>query len=123
MVLSTSPLPPRRATDHEGALVTVTRSGGFLLRPMFYTVRSRLIGHRWRERLYDDRLECFRGGASASILPRAGDRAARSMQTNCRSSRAIPSFISRREVEKWRLVLHGAPPTPFQDSLGGGNAG
>ena len=64
------PLPPRRTTDHEEALVTVTRSGGFLLRRMFYTVPSRLIGHRLRVRLYDDRLECFLGGAAVLTLPR-----------------------------------------------------
>jgi hypothetical protein len=45
-------VPPRRTTDHEEALVTVTRSGGFLLRKVFYTVQSRLIGHRLRVRLF-----------------------------------------------------------------------
>jgi hypothetical protein len=39
-------LPPRRADHHEGELVTVTRSGGFFVRRIFYTVPSRLIGHR-----------------------------------------------------------------------------
>ena len=56
-------LPPRRTTDFEEDLVTVTRSGGFLLRRVFYTVPSRLIGHRLRVRLYDDRLDCFLGGS------------------------------------------------------------
>jgi hypothetical protein len=64
------PLPPRRTTDHEEALVTVTRSGGFLLRKVFYTVPSRLIGHRLRVRLYDDRLECFLGSTPVLTLPR-----------------------------------------------------
>jgi len=36
-------------------------SGGFTLRKVFYSVPSRLIGHRLRVRLYDDRLECFLG--------------------------------------------------------------
>jgi hypothetical protein len=45
------PLPPRRTTDFEEDLVTVTRSGGFLLRRVFYTVPSRLIGHRLRVRM------------------------------------------------------------------------
>jgi len=64
------PLPPRRTTDHEEALVTVTRNGGFLLRKVFYTVPSRLIGHRLRVRLYDDRLECFLGSTPVLTLPR-----------------------------------------------------
>ena len=71
------PLPARRTDDFEEALVTVTRSSGFLLRHVFYTVPSRLIGHRLRVRLYDDRLECFLGGTKVLTLPRgrrpAGD--------------------------------------------------
>ena len=64
------PLPARRTTDHDEVLVTVTRSGGFLLRRVFYTVPSRLIGHRLRVRLYDDRLECLLGSTPVVVLPR-----------------------------------------------------
>jgi hypothetical protein len=63
-------LPVRRTDDFEEELVTVTRSGGFFLRRIFYTVPSRLIGHRLRVRLYDDRLECFLGGTRVLILRR-----------------------------------------------------
>lgn len=64
------PLPPRRTDDYEETLVTVTRSSGFLLRRVFYTVPSRLIGHRLRVRLYDDRLECLLGSTLLLTLPR-----------------------------------------------------
>jgi hypothetical protein len=64
------PLPPRRSDDYEEKLVTVTRSSGFLLRGVFYTVPSRLIGHRLRVRVYDDRLECFLGSTLLLTLPR-----------------------------------------------------
>jgi len=64
------PLPPRRTDDHEEELVTVTRSGGFFLRRVFYTVPSRLIGHRLRVRLYDDRLECLLGSTLVLTLRR-----------------------------------------------------
>jgi len=64
------PLPSRRTDDFEEELVTVTRSGGFILRRIFYTAPSRLIGHRLRVRLYDDRLECFLGGTRVLILRR-----------------------------------------------------
>ena len=63
-------LPVRRTDDFEEELVTVTRSGGFFLRRIFYTVPSRLIGHRLRVRLYDDRLECFLGGTQVLVLRR-----------------------------------------------------
>ncbi|WP_299657191.1 IS21 family transposase [uncultured Jannaschia sp.] len=70
-------LPPRRAEDGEETMVTVTSSGGFMLRRVFYTVPSRLIGHRLRVRLHDDRLEVFLGGTPLMTLPRGrgyGDR-------------------------------------------------
>jgi hypothetical protein len=65
------PLPRQRTTDYEEAIVTVTSSGGFTLRKVFYTVPSRLIGHRLRVRLYDDRLECFLGATRLFVLRRA----------------------------------------------------
>jgi hypothetical protein len=64
------PLPGQRAHDHEETIVTVTSSGGFTLRKVFYTVPSRLIGHRLRVRLYDDRLELFIGGTALMTLAR-----------------------------------------------------
>jgi hypothetical protein len=63
-------LPQGRATDYEEAVVVVTSSGGFTLRKVFYSVPSRLIGHRLRARLYDDRLEVYLGGSHQFALPR-----------------------------------------------------
>ena len=37
---------------------------------MFYTVPSRLIGHRLRARIYDDRLDCFLGTTHVVTLRR-----------------------------------------------------
>ena len=64
------PLPANRTTDFEEVIVTVSSTGGFTLRKVFYTVPSRLIGHRLRVRLYDDRLEVFMGGTQLLTLPR-----------------------------------------------------
>lgn len=63
-------LPDRRTSDYEEVIVRVTSSGGFTLRKVFYTVPSRLIGHRLRVRLYDDRLDVFVGGTHLVTLPR-----------------------------------------------------
>lgn len=63
-------LPAGRAADYEETLVRVTNSGGFTLRKVFYTVPSRLIGHRLRVRLYDDRLQLFIGATALMSLPR-----------------------------------------------------
>ena len=67
---SLQPLPARRTTDFEEVTLRVTSSGGFTLRKVFYTVPSRLIGHRLRVRLYDDRLELFLGGTLLMTLKR-----------------------------------------------------
>lgn len=64
------PLPTRRTTDGEGTHVTVTSSGGFILRRVFYTVPSRLIGHRLRVQLHDDRLDLYLGATHLLTLPR-----------------------------------------------------
>ena len=63
-------LPDRRSSDYEEVSVRVTSSGGFTLRKVFYTVPSRLIGHRLRVRLFDDRLEVLIGGTPLMTLPR-----------------------------------------------------
>lgn len=64
------PLPARRTTDYEEAIVTVTTTSGFILKKVFYSVPSRLIGHRLRVRLYDDRLDCFLGATPLMTLRR-----------------------------------------------------
>jgi hypothetical protein len=63
-------LPKRRTADYEEKIVTVTSSGGFILRRVFYTAPSQLIGHRLRVHLYDDRLECFLGATPMMTLRR-----------------------------------------------------
>jgi hypothetical protein len=64
------PLPDRRTADYEEARVLVTSSGGFILRRVFYSVPSRLIGHRLNVHLYDDRLDCFLGSTHLLSLRR-----------------------------------------------------
>src|SRR6202045_586758 len=64
------PLPDNRTADYEQELVYVSTSGGFVLRKVFYTVPSRLIRHRPRARLYDDRVELFVGGTRVLTLVR-----------------------------------------------------
>jgi len=63
-------LPARRTTDYEETIVTVTSNSGFTLRKVFYSVPSRLIGHRLRVRLYDDRIDCFLGSTPLMTLRR-----------------------------------------------------
>jgi hypothetical protein len=63
-------LPKRRTADYEDKIVTVTTSGGFMLKKVFYTAPSQLIGHRLRVHLFDDRLECFLGSTPILTLRR-----------------------------------------------------
>ena len=64
------PLPDRRTRNYEETILTITSASGFTLRRVFYTVPSRLIGHRVRVRLYDDRLDLFLCGTFLLTLPR-----------------------------------------------------
>ena len=91
------PLPQQRTTDYEEALVTVTASGGFALRKVFYTVPSRLIGHRLRVRLYDDRLECFLGATRLFTLRRGRS----------------PDHHKRAHVVDYRHVIHALRRKPM----------
>ena len=68
-------LPIRKTADYEEVNVGVTSSSAFTLRKVFYSVPSRLVGHRLRVRLYDDRLECFQGSTHLVTLRRGRPQA------------------------------------------------
>ena len=78
-------LPPRKTSDFEEARVSVTSSSAFTLRKVFYTVPSRLIGHKLLVRLYDDRLDVFQGIThlfTLSLCRAAGPEPMASMATS-----------------------------------------
>jgi hypothetical protein len=64
------PLPPASPATWDEASVRVTSSSGFSFRHAFYTVPSRLIGHRLHLRVHDERIEAFLGAALVVTLPR-----------------------------------------------------
>ena len=63
-------LPDRKTADYEEVHVDVSSSSAFTLRKVFYSVPSRLIGHRLRVHLFDDRLEGFQGSTLLFTLRR-----------------------------------------------------
>lgn len=92
-----SPLPPLRSSDYEQHSVYVTTTGGFTLKKVFYSVPSRLIGHRLRVRLYDDRIELLLGASVLETLPRARCDAAG----------------NRKHVVNYRHVIHSLRRKPM----------
>ncbi|MDQ2765048.1 MAG: IS21 family transposase [Pseudomonadota bacterium] len=64
------PLPAQPAMTWDEMTVRVTSASGFMCRHVFYTVPSRLVGHRLRLRIYDDRIEVYLGGSFLLTLPR-----------------------------------------------------
>ena len=90
-------LPPRRTSDHDEVSVRVTSSSGFILRKVFYTVPSRLIGYRLNLRIFDDRLECFVGQSLVLSLPR----------------RRAPSDGRRIQVVDYRHIIHSLRCKPM----------
>ena len=67
-------LPARRTTDFTETVVPVTRTGGFLVKSVFYSAPSQLIGQRLRVHVYDDRIEAFLGATLVVHHPRARGR-------------------------------------------------
>ena len=93
-------LPARRTTDYEETIVTVTSTSGFILRKVFYSVPSRLIGHRLRVRLgaCPRAGEAGPGGRPARMLPRldtADDAAPRGASFHRQAIWAHPSRLTR----------------------------
>jgi len=85
---------------------------------VFYTVPSRLVGHRLRVRLDDDRLDLFIGGTYLVTLPRDGDRRPRrepGNQTRVFSGPGTPAsvFNRGRQGSGWmprsNSYIRGAP--------------
>ena len=91
------PLPPQRTTDHDEASVRVTSSSGFILRHVFYTVPSRLIGYRLNLRIYDDRIDCFLGQSLVLTLPRGRP----------------PGDGRRAQVVDYRHIIHSLRRKPM----------
>ena len=90
-------LPPRRTTDHDEAVVQVTSSSGFVLKKVFYTVPSRLIGFRLGLHIYDDRLECFLAQSHVLTLPRG----------------RAPGDGRRIQVVDYRHIIHSLRRKPM----------
>jgi hypothetical protein len=97
-------LPERRSADYEEASVVVTSSGGFVLRRVFYTVPSRLIGHRLRIRIYDERLECFLGGTPILSLRRGQPPQASNKRAHVVDYRHVIHALRRKPMALLNLV-------------------
>lgn len=95
---SLNALPGQRTSDFEDVIVAVSSASGFRLRKVFYSVPSRLIGHRLRVRLYDDRLDVFLGGTHLFVLPRG---------------RACPRTGKHDSVIDYRHVIHSLRRKPM----------
>jgi hypothetical protein len=98
-----APLPKGRTTDFEEKVIPVTSSGGFILKRVFYTVPSRLIGHRLRVRLFDDRLECFLG-ATLVVTLRRGWPASESQGGHVIDYRHVIHALRRKPMALLNLV-------------------
>jgi hypothetical protein len=52
-------LPARRTADFTEIVVQVVRTGGFLVKQIFYSAPSRLMGQRLRVYIFDARVEAY----------------------------------------------------------------
>jgi transposase InsO family protein len=98
------PLPARRTTDYEEARVLVTSSGGFILKRVFYSVPSRLIGHRLNVHLYDDRLDCFLGSTQILTLRRGRQQQGSSRRAHVVDYRHVIHALRKKPMALLNLV-------------------
>jgi hypothetical protein len=87
--------------------VFVTSSSGFVLRKVFYTVPSRLIGFRMQVRIYDDRLECFVSQSPVLTL-RRGRRQAEGRHDHVVDYRHVIHSLRRKPMALLNLVYRDA---------------
>ena len=64
------PLPLRRNSDYEEVDARVTKYGTLTVKKVLYTAPTRLVGHRVKVRIYNDKLECWLGNACVLELRR-----------------------------------------------------
>jgi hypothetical protein len=74
------------------------------LRRVFYTVPSRLIGHRLRVRIYDERLECFLGGTPILSLRRGQPPQASNKRAHVVDYRHVIHALRRKPMALLNLV-------------------
>ena len=86
----------------------VTSTGGFALRRVFYTVPSRLVGHRLRVRLYDDRLVVYAGTEQLMTLPRGHAGPGRA----ARAGRQLPARAAVAQAQADGVAQLGPPRRP-----------
>ncbi len=108
-------LPMSRTADHEDVSITVTSSSGFVLRRVFYTVPSRLIGHRLGGRVFDDRIELFLSGTRLLTLPR-GRAEANGPNAHVINYRHVIHSLKKKPMALLRLVYRDAlfPREPYR---------
>ena len=116
-------LPERRTTDYEETIVIVTSTSGFTLKKVFYSVPSRLIGHRLRVRLYDDRLDCLLGSTPLMTL-RRGRAHPSGKRGHVVDYRHVIHALRRQPMALLNLVIasssfHAAPTTRVRGAVGG----
>src|SRR3954451_5249555 len=102
------PLPPAPAMTWEEMTVRVTTASGFMCRHVFYSVPSRLIGHRLRLRIHDDRIEAYLGGSFLLALPR-GRRA--------KDGRAVHVVDYRHVISALRAKPGALTHLAYRDAL------
>ena len=92
------------------------RAAASSLRRVFYTAPSRLIGHRLRVHLYDDRLECFLGSTSMLTLaawPAASERQGRPRRRlSSRDPRAAQEADGAQPIWSIAISCSRVPPMP-----------
>jgi hypothetical protein len=98
------PLPARRSADYEELDARVTKFGLITVKQVAYSVPSRLIGHRLKVRLFEDRIEAYVGEHCVLQAPRRR-RAAGTERAMVIDYRHLLPALKRKPgaLVRWRL--------------------
>jgi hypothetical protein len=109
-------LPKFKTTDFTMASAVVTRTGMIRVREVLYTVPSRLIGHRLKVHVYDDRLICYLGAAEVLRLSRAHRRKRGQARVSVIDYRHVVGSLMKKPQAFRRFVFREAlfPRTAFR---------
>jgi hypothetical protein len=109
-------LPSYRACDFEETTACVTTSSTIVVQNVTYSVPSRLMGHRLRIHLYDDRLVCYLGNDQALTVTRM--RAQGKTRKRCIDYRHLIHSLARKpQAFRYSVIRDDLLPTPVYKEI------
>lgn len=106
------PLPSDKTRDFDVEFVKVNTSSTFILRAVYYSVPSRLIGMRLKVHVYDARIECFLGANHIITLDRKRRESSKTRPRVIDYRHVIDSLVRKPQAFRCYIFKEDLFPTP-----------